>query len=145
MLTSAPSSSIRSPLFKPSGLRPGAVLVSLLRSVAFGFNLRRPAEASRRSPLSRREEITLRGLRLAGLALAQLRTVIQACRPVAPPFHPDGALVVQIPRTVLTISAAYPPVGAQGPCLLFEMHSNTEEVPSCATGISKLRNREVAR
>jgi hypothetical protein len=63
-------SPIRSPSHEPSGLRPDAVLVLRLCSVAFFFGLRRPAQ-SRCSATSRRcEEINLNAW-LAGRTLSQ--------------------------------------------------------------------------
>jgi hypothetical protein len=70
---------------------------------------------------------------LAGLALTYTGAVVEACRPIPSPFHPDGAFVVKIPRAVTTICAASTSVDAQGPCLLFEMHSITDRMPWAST------------
>ena len=80
------------------------------------------------------EQIVLCGLRLAGLALAHLRTVVQVCRPEPSSFLSKRVnVVVPRRRAVTTISAAFSSVSVQGPCLLFEMQSNTDRMPWAST------------
>ena len=123
-----PSPATRSPSQIAFGLG-----TDLVRSVAIFFGFRRPAETGCRPSCSRREEITLDAW-LAGLALSHTGPVVDLAGSEPAPLGTQSRKVV-IPRrlAITVISSAYPPVDAQGPCLLFEMHSNTEPQPWAST------------
>lgn len=140
----APSSPIRSPSHKASGLRPDAVRCLRLRSVAF-FQFVGPAEEGCRPSCRSVEQITLRGLRLAGRTFAYLRAIAQACRPVPPPSLSDAAFVIQPgPGRVVVLMSAYP-LHLRCSLLRVDLHSTTGAAASWATEICNPSNREGAR
>lgn len=124
---------IRSPSHKASGLRPDAVRCLRLRSVAF-FQFVGPAEEGCRPSCRSVEQITLRGLRLAGRTFAYLRAIAQACRPVPSPSLSYAGLMIQPgPGRVVVPVCAFSSVHAQGPCLRVDDQSTMDRLACAST------------
>lgn len=134
-----PSSPIRSPSHKASGLRPDAVRCLRLRSVAF-FSFVSLAKQSCRFACGAIEQITLNGAGLAGRALAHTRTIVGLAGPKPSAFLPQR-VDVAIPRrrTAILCSPAYPlhlRLLGQPPVTITRSHSG---VPRCGSNLPSIR------